>query len=51
MCLVGILINYFWFIINIKIPPKPQEVPIGDGFTKSANATFAPNEDASFALA
>jgi hypothetical protein len=24
------------------IPPKPQVVPIGEGFTKSANATFIP---------
>lgn len=34
-----------------QVPPKPQDVPWGDGFTKSANPTFAPSLAAYFAQA
>ena len=33
------------------VPPSPQVVPAGDGFTKSKHAVFAPSFAASFAAA
>uniref|UniRef100_A0A2M3ZRT9 Putative secreted peptide n=1 Tax=Anopheles braziliensis TaxID=58242 RepID=A0A2M3ZRT9_9DIPT len=34
-----------------QVPPSPQRVPCGDGFTKSSTATLAPSWTACFAQA